>query len=59
MAVEKGGTKDNMGYGHTASYTSKRSHKVKHLQAIWEELQEAVHAVDSMTTKTPDEAGQA
>lgn len=27
-------------------------------QAIWEELQEAVHAVDSMTTKTPEEAGQ-
>eukprot|EP00983_Pelagomonas_calceolata_P107758 1159382-Pelagomonas_calceolata.AAC.5 len=27
------------------------------LQAIWLELQEAVHAVDSMTTKTPAEAG--
>lgn len=25
-------------------------------QAIWEELQEAVHAVDAMTTKTPQEA---
>ena len=27
------------------------------LQAIWEELQEAVHAVDAMTTRTPQEAG--
>lgn len=26
------------------------------LQAIWFELQEAVHAVDAMTTKTPEEA---
>ncbi|CAJ2673967.1 protein BOLA4, chloroplastic/mitochondrial [Trifolium pratense] len=25
-------------------------------KAIWEELQSAVHAVDQMTTKTPDEA---
>ncbi len=25
-------------------------------QAIWLELQEAVHAVDAMTTKTPEEA---
>lgn len=24
-------------------------------KAIWEELQEAVHAVDAMTTKTPEE----
>lgn len=32
--------------------------KPKKHQAIWEELQEAVHAVDSMTTKTPEEAGQ-
>jgi hypothetical protein len=28
-------------------------------QAIWLELQEAVHAVDAMTTKTPSEAGSA
>jgi hypothetical protein len=27
------------------------------LQAIWEELQETVHAVDAMITKTPEEAG--
>ncbi|GLC36186.1 hypothetical protein PLESTB_001370900 [Pleodorina starrii] len=27
-------------------------------KAIWLELQEAVHAVDSMTTKTPQEAAQ-
>jgi hypothetical protein len=27
------------------------------LQAIWMELQEAVHAVDSMVTQTPSEAG--
>lgn len=27
------------------------------LQAIWEELQETVHAVDAMVTKTPEEAG--
>lgn len=26
------------------------------LQAIWMELQETVHAVDAMTTKTPQEA---
>jgi len=26
-------------------------------KAIWEELQSTVHAVDQMTTKTPDEAG--
>ncbi len=26
-------------------------------QAIWEELQETVHAVDAMVTKTPEEAG--
>jgi acid stress-induced BolA-like protein IbaG/YrbA len=26
-------------------------------KAIWEELQNAVHAVDAMTTKTPSEAG--
>ncbi len=25
-------------------------------KAIWEEMQSAVHAVDAMTTKTPDEA---
>jgi stress-induced morphogen len=25
-------------------------------KAIWEELQSTVHAVDQMTTKTPDEA---
>lgn len=25
------------------------------LQAIWEELQETVHAVDAMVTKTPEE----
>ena len=25
-------------------------------KAIWEELQEAVHAVDNMSTKTPEEA---
>jgi hypothetical protein len=28
-------------------------------QAIWLELQDAVHAVDSMTTKTPAEAAKA
>jgi hypothetical protein len=28
-------------------------------QAIWLELQEAVHAVDAMVTKTPEEAGTA
>lgn len=27
-------------------------------KAIWMELQEAVHAVDAMTTKTPAEAGR-
>ena len=27
------------------------------LQAIWEELQETVHAVDAMVTRTPEEAG--
>ncbi|EFJ43764.1 bola-like protein [Volvox carteri f. nagariensis] len=27
-------------------------------KAIWLELQEAVHAVDSMTTRTPEEAGK-
>mmetsp|Transcript_105 Transcript_105/g.238 ORF Transcript_105/g.238 Transcript_105/m.238 type:complete len:167 (+) Transcript_105:58-558(+) len=27
-------------------------------KAIWEELQEAVHAVDAMTTKTPEEASK-
>jgi len=27
------------------------------LQAIWEELQETVHAVDAMVTQTPEEAG--
>jgi hypothetical protein len=27
------------------------------LQAIWEELQDAVHAVDAMVTRTPGEAG--
>jgi len=26
-----------------------------HLQAIWLELQDAVHAVDAMTTRTPEE----
>lgn len=26
-------------------------------KAIWEELQETVHAVDAMVTKTPEEAG--
>ncbi len=26
-------------------------------KAIWLELQDAVHAVDAMTTKTPAEAG--
>jgi hypothetical protein len=26
-------------------------------QAIWEELQETVHAVDAMVTKTPAEMG--
>lgn len=26
-----------------------------HLQAIWQELQDTVHAVDSMVTKTPAE----
>jgi len=29
------------------------------LQAIWYELQSAVHAVDSMTTKTPAEVAAA
>ena len=28
-------------------------------KAIWQELQETVHAVDAMTTKTPAEAGKA
>ena len=28
-----------------------------HQQAIWEELQDAVHAVDAMVTRTPEEAG--
>ena len=28
-------------------------------KAIWVELQEAVHAVDAMTTRTPAEAGLA
>lgn len=28
-------------------------------KAIWEELQERVHAVDQMTTRTPTEAGAA
>lgn len=28
-------------------------------QAIWQELTEAVHAVDAMVTKTPEEAGLA
>jgi hypothetical protein len=27
-------------------------------QAIWLELQDAVHAVDAMTTKTPEEAAK-
>lgn len=27
----------------------------RRLQAIWEELQETVHAVDAMVTKTPEE----
>jgi hypothetical protein len=27
------------------------------MQAIWMELQDTVHAVDAMTTKTPEEAG--
>ncbi len=27
------------------------------MQAIWEELQETVHAVDAMVTQTPEEAG--
>ena len=29
------------------------------LQAIWQELQATVHAVDSMKTSTPQEAGLA
>ena len=29
------------------------------VQAIWLELQDTVHAVDAMTTKTPSEAEQA
>ena len=29
------------------------------MQAIWQELQETVHAVDSMKTSTPEEAGLA
>jgi hypothetical protein len=28
------------------------------MQAIWMELQDTVHAVDAMTTKTPEEAGR-
>jgi hypothetical protein len=28
------------------------------VQAIWEELQDAVHAVDAMVTKTPGEVGK-
>lgn len=27
------------------------------MQAIWEELQDTVHAVDAMVTRTPEEAG--
>jgi len=33
----------------------KRQQKV--YKAIWMELQDTVHAVDAMTTKTPEEAG--
>jgi hypothetical protein len=29
-----------------------------HMQAIWEELQDVVHAVDAMVTKTPEEMGK-
>lgn len=28
------------------------------VQAIWEELQDVVHAVDAMVTKTPEEVGR-
>jgi len=28
------------------------------MQAIWEELQDVVHAVDAMVTKTPEEMGK-
>jgi hypothetical protein len=41
------------------SYPRLRTHTNTHVQpkkAIWMELQEAVHAVDAMSTKTPDEA---
>lgn len=33
------------------------SHCITPPQAIWEELQETVHAVDAMVTRTPEEAG--
>ncbi len=39
---------------HAMSYTPAVQPAV---QAIWLELQEAVHAVDSMSTKTPQELG--
>lgn len=29
-----------------------------YMQAIWEELQDVVHAVDAMVTKTPEEMGK-
>jgi hypothetical protein len=38
---------------YTRSIPSKRKYDM--LQAIWEELQDVVHAVDAMVTKTPDE----
>ena len=43
--------------GAALANTPNRCHAVPASQAIWEELQDTVHAVDAMVTKTPEEAG--
>lgn len=39
----------------TCSFTDATIRPWPCMQAIWEELQDTVHAVDAMVTKTPEE----
>lgn len=52
-----GSISDLLAAGAALGNTPNRCHAVPALQAIWEELQDTVHAVDAMVTKTPEEAG--